>query len=180
MTRTSVLALLLALVGVTVAGCSDDDGGNAAPYVEALSESMQESDDENDFPLEADDADCVAERTIDAFGADFLEENDITPEDVAESDGPQDFDVEVSEEQARNAAEAFEGCDLPLAEIFAEIFAGEAPSDEAVACVDENLDTDAFVEALTQEYLGNADESEEISEEAFTPIQEECGELLGG
>ncbi len=177
MTRSSFLALLLALVGVTVAGCSDDGGGgDAAPYVEALTESLQEGADEDDFPLEDDDAECVAERTIDAFGADFLEENGVSPEDVAESDGPQDFDVDVSEEQARNAAEAFEVCDLPIA----EVFAGEGASDEAIACVDENIDLDVFVEALTQEYLGNAEESDEIFLESFTAIQEECGELLGG
>ena len=168
--RTLALATLLAVGGV--AACGDDDGGtDAQPYIDALAEEL-----EADGEMSAEDAECMAEASIEALGADFLAENDVTPDDVAGSDGPQDLDVEVSEEQARGAAEAFADCDISIAE---GILGPDAP-DDAVACIDENFDTDTFVDALTAEYLGDSEESDEIFEGAFGELQAACGEFLGG
>ena len=168
--RGRSLALSFLLVAGGAAACSDDSGTDAQPYVDALTEEL-EGDDMTD-----DQAECMAEQTIDAIGADFLADNDIEPEDLAGSDGPQDLDIEISEEQASGAAEAFVDCDIS----FAEGLLGADASEEATACVEDNLDEDVIVEALTAEYLGDSEESEEIFGEAFTALQTECAEFLGG
>ena len=169
--RGRTLALSILLVAGGAAACSDDDGTDAQPYVDALTEELQADGEMTD-----EQAECMAERSIDALGADFLAENDITPEDMAGSEGPQDLGVEVSEEQARGAAEAFVDCDISVA----EGVLGPDASDEAVACVEDNFDEDVFVDALTAEYLGESEEAEEIFAEAFGPVQAECGEFLAG
>jgi hypothetical protein len=168
--RGRSLALSFLLIAGGAAACSDDGGTDAQPYVDALTEELEGDD------MTADQAECMAEQTIDAIGADFLADNDIEPEDLAGSDGPQDLDIEISEEQASGAAEAFVDCDIS----FADGLLGLDASDEAVACVEDNLDEDVIVDALTAEYLGDSEESEEIFGEAFATLQTECAEFLGG
>jgi hypothetical protein len=168
--RGRSLALSFLLLAGGAAACSDDGGTDAQPYVDALAEELEGDD------MTADEAECMAEQTIDAIGADFLADNDIEPEDLAGSDGPQDLDIEISEEQAEGAASAFVDCDIS----FAEGILGEDASDEAVACVESNLDEDAIVDALTAEYLGDSEESEELFGEAFAGVQTECAEFVGG
>ena len=170
--RGRSLALSLLLVAGGAAACSDDGGSDAdaQPYVDALAEELEGDD------MTADEAECMAEQTIDAIGADFLADNDVEPEDLAGSEGPQDLDIEISEEQASGAAEAFVDCDIS----FAEGILGADASDEAVACVEDNLDEDLVVDALTAEYLGDSEESEELFGEAFGALQTECEEFLGG
>lgn len=172
MRRGTALLALLALA-VTGVGCSDDDDGAAQEYIDAVSASLLEDEE---FPVDEEQADCVAETTVEAFGVDFLEENDVTPEAFAEAEGPQDLDIEVREDQARRAAQAFVECDLPLG----EFFAGPDATDEAVDCVEENLDEEALVDGLTAEYLGDAAESEELIASSVADVGEACAELLAG
>ena len=172
--RGRSLALSILLVAGGVAACGDDDGGaDAQPFIDALSEELQADED---APLTEDEADCVAEGSVEAMGVDFLVENDITPEQLAEAEGPQDLDVEVSEEQARNTAEALFSCDIDIA---ASMLPADA-SDEAVACVEDNLDIDVFVDALTAEYLGNPEESQELFAPVFEALDAECGDFVSG
>lgn len=166
------LALSILLVAGGAAACSDDGGTDAQPYVDALVEELQD-----DGTLTDEEAECVAEGTIDALGADFLADNDITPEDIVDSEGPQDLGVDISEDQARGAAEAMiTDCDVS----FGASIAGEGASDEAVECINDNLDEDDLVDALTAEYMGDSEASDEQFEEMFGVVQTECGELLGG
>lgn len=168
--RFAVVFLLLAATG---AACSDDDGGaDSQAYVDALAAELQDEES----GLDEEQANCVAEASIDALGADNLEEAGITPEDVADADGPQDLDLDVSEEQARGAAQAFVDCDIP----FGEAFVGEDGPEEGIACIDDNLDEDTLVDAYASQYLGDQDESDRLFGELFTTLQEECGEFLGG
>jgi hypothetical protein len=171
--RGPTIALVFLLLGGAAAGCSGDDGTDAQPYVDALSEELQS---DQDFPIEEDQADCIAEASIDALGAGFLEDNDISPEDVADVDGPDELDVELSEDQARGTAAAFVDCDVS----FGEAFAGAGASDEAIECVDDNLDDDVLVDAFTAQYLGDEDEANQIFEEMFTTVSEECEDLFTG
>jgi non-ribosomal peptide synthetase component F len=166
-------ALLCLVLAAAVAACSDDGGGaDAQAYVDALAAEL--ADEESGLDEEA--ADCVAEASIDAIGADNLEDAGITPEDVAAADGPQDLDVDLSEEQARAAARSFIDCDIP----FGEAFVGEDGPEEGIACIDENLDEDTVVDAYAAQYLGDQEESDRLFGELFTGLQEECGEFLGG
>lgn len=171
--RGPALALSILLLGAA-AGCSDDDGGDAQPYIDALQEAFLEDEEEAFRPTE-EQAGCFAERTIEAIGVDTIEEAEVTPEELAESDGPAEAGIELSEEQAREAAQAFTGCGLSLA----GAFAGEDADDQLVDCVDENLDEDLVVDAFTASYLGNESESDDLFEQLFTDADEACN-LLGG
>jgi len=172
MSGRHVITALFILTSITVAGCSDDGGADAQPYVDALVEAFE---DDGDFATD-DEAECVAEASVEAIGADFLEDNDISPEDLAESDGPQDLDIDISEDQARGAASALVDCDIS----WGALFAGDDASDEAIACIDENLDEDTLVDAGTAEYLGDEDEANALYGEAFAAIEEACADLFGG
>jgi hypothetical protein len=172
--RATTITLCLLLAAGAAGGCSDDEdgGGEAQPYVDALTEQLQSGDD----GLEASDAECIAETSVDALGVDFLEENGVTPEDLAAVDGPEELDIEISEEQARAAAAAFGDCDIS----FGEAFAGEDGPQEAIDCVDETLDDDALVDAYAAQYLGDQEQADQLFAELLTTVQEECGDLLGG
>jgi hypothetical protein len=173
--RSLALALLVA-AGPAVGACSDDGGdGNAQPYIDALTESFLDSE-EGEFAPTEEQAECMAEKTVDAIGADTLEDEGITPEDVVDSDGPEDLGLELSEDQATEAARAFFDCDLS----FAEAFAGADAADEAVECIDENLDEDRMVEAIAAQYQGDEEEADEIFGELFTDLSTECEEAFAG
>ena len=175
--RGRPLALALLLVAAPAVGACSDGGGDAdaQPYIDALTESFQE-EDESGFTPTDEQAECMAEKTIDAIGADTLEEAGITPEDVVDSDGPEDLGLELSEDQATEAARAFFDCDLS----FAEAFAGADADDEAVECIEENLDEDRMVEAIAEQYQGNEDEADEIFGELFTDLGAECEDAFAG
>jgi hypothetical protein len=118
----------------------------------------------------------MAEKTIDAIGADTLEEEGITPEDVVDSDGPEDLGLELSDDQATEAARAFFDCDMSLA----EAFAGADAPEEAIECIDDNLDEDRMVEAIALQYQGDEDEADEIFNELFTDLGTECEDAFAG
>lgn len=170
--RNLTLAILL-LLGAAAVGCSDDGGSDAdaQPYVDALVSSLQDSDG----PGPTDEqAECIAERAIDAIGVDTLEDAGVTPEEVAESDGPEDF-VELSEDQARDVAESFVSCEFD----FAAAFAGEDASQEAIDCIDENLDEDDLVDAFALQFQGREDEADAALGTVFGAVQAECASLFG-
>lgn len=164
--RTLALAILLAAGGV--AACSDDgDSADAEPYIEALMASL---DDEDEGGPTEEQARCIAEKTIDTIGVDTLEEEGVTPEDVEDSDGPEDLGIDISEDQARDIAESFVDCDVD----FASLFAGPDGADELVDCIDENLDTDLIIDAFTQQFLGDEEAANETFQEAFAAVDSEC------
>jgi hypothetical protein len=173
--RGRSLALSILLVAGGAAACSDDGGGSdedAQPYVDALVASLDDEDEGG--PTEA-QARCIGERTIEVIGVDTLEEEGITPEDVADSDGPEDLGIDLSEEQARSIGESFVDCDVD----FAALFAGPDASDELVACIDENMDADLIVDAFTEQFQGDEDAADATFEEAFAGVDEACNSLAG-
>jgi hypothetical protein len=172
--RTLALSLLV-LAGPAVGACSDDGGGDAQPYVDALTESFLESED-GEFAPTDEQAECMAEKTIDAIGVDTLEDAGISPEEVVDSDGPDDLGLELSEDQATDAARAFVDCDLS----YAEAFAGADAPEEAIECIDENLDEDAMVEAIALQYQGEEDAADELFGELFEELGTECEDAFGG
>jgi hypothetical protein len=167
--------LAVLLLTFAAAGCGDDGGGaDAQPYIDALIEEFQSSDEGGGAALSDDEAECAAEQTVEAIGADELEDAGIEPDDLADADDPSDLDMEISEEQARGAAEAFVDC----IDSVAELLAGEDAPEEAVDCIDENFDEDEFVDALTLQYSGEDDG--EAADAVFENLFEACGELFGG
>jgi hypothetical protein len=168
----------VALVAFAFSACSDDsggDGGNAQPYVDALSAEFQDPEEEGDSALSDAEAECAAEGTVNALGADELEDAGITPEQLAAANDPTELDMDISEDQARGAAEALVGC----IDSIGVLLAGEDASDEAVACIDENFDEDAFIDALTIEYTGEDDEGAAV-DAVFGELGEACADAFGG
>lgn len=157
-TPTRLALGLLAVTGLLVTGCSDDDGGDGAsaevsaeaqPYVDAMKTSMANSQDEDDpFNLSEGQIDCMAPRMINAMGVDRLEEAGVTPEDIAaDEDNGMDFsDLNLTEEDGNKMYDAFGACDINLREVMMESFSGEGMPDEAAECIegvltDDNLRT---------------------------------------
>lgn len=174
--RTLTLSLSILLAAGGVAACGDDGGGGASadaqPYVDALVESLLE-DQDDEFGYDEDEAECIAEKAIDTIGVDTLEEEGITPEDVAASDGPDEL-VDLSSSQARRIAEAFPDCGVD----FAALFAADAP-EEARGCVEDNLDEDALIDAFALSLQGDDEAADAALSDIFGALQAECPELFG-
>jgi hypothetical protein len=172
MRRTSTALVMLAFA---FTACGDDGGGeDAQPYIDALTDEFQSPEDAGDAGLSDEEAECAAEGTVEALGADELADAGIDPDDLADAEDPTELDMEISEEQARGAAEALVGC----IESVAELLAGEDAPDEAVACIEENFDEDAFVDALTLEYTG--DDDGEAAAAVFEDLDAACADSFGG
>ena len=169
--RTITLVIVLAAGGV--AACSDDGGSDEAaqPYIDAMVATI---DDEDLGGPTAEQAECIAERTVDLIGVDTLEEEGITPEDVEDSDGPGDLGIELSEDEAGDIAESFVDCGFSLA----GVFAGSDASDELRACLDENLDQDVALEVLALQILGEDAEAEDLLVRLYGDLADACPELL--
>jgi hypothetical protein len=156
-TPTRLALGLLAVTGLLVTGCSDDDGGDGAsaevsaeaqPYVDAMKVSMANSQDESDpFNLSEGQIDCMAPRMINAVGVDRLEEAGVTPEDIENDTDSMDFsDLDLSEDDGNAIYDAFGACDINLRDVMMESFASEDVPAEAQECIegvltDDNLRT---------------------------------------
>lgn len=139
------LAALVA--GTLLLGACGDDSGDAGSgddeYVAAMAESMQQ---DADLPFEDDDIDCLSEQFVDALGgAERLESEGITPEDLSGDEGLDDLGLELGQEEADGIAASFGNCDVSLAELVLSE-AGEDVPPEVRDCVEENLDEDVLAE----------------------------------
>jgi hypothetical protein len=172
MRRTATALVILAFA---VTACGDDGGGeDAQPYIDALTDEFQNPEDADDAGLSDDEAACAAEGTVEALGADELASAGIDPDELADANDPTELDMELSEEQARGAAEALVGC----IDSVAELLAGEEAPDEAVECIEENFDEEGFVDALTLEYTGEDDG--EAAAAIFEDLDAACADSFGG
>lgn len=175
--RTSpVLATLggAALLSI-VAACGGDDG-DAGPYVDAL---VAEFEAEDDFPFETEQARCLAEGFVDTVGVDELEENDITPEELAGSDDPSALGLELGEDEANGFADTIKGCDFSVGELFlagARESGVEVP-DGLAECIDDNVDEDAFYDLVAQSIIDEESVDEAASAALFTDVAEACPEF---
>ncbi|MCO8128893.1 hypothetical protein NHL50_16905 [Acidimicrobiia bacterium EGI L10123] len=141
------LLAALAAGALLVTACGDDDTGNAGSgddeYVEAMAASMQQDED---LPFAEADIDCLSREFVEALGgAERLESEGITPEDLSSDEGLDDLGLELGQEEADGIAASFGSCDVSLAElVLAE--AGEDVPAEVRDCVEENLDEDVLAE----------------------------------
>lgn len=174
MRRFGLVAVLVLALGA--AACSDSDGGAGAAssgkgkeYAEALATSLTE----DGSPISESDARCTADGMVDAIGVDQLEEVG-PPEDFAAGDGAVD-DLELSEAEATGVYQAIDDC-MGAKDFVLSSFAADM-SDEAVACVDENLSDELVKDFFVSMFQGQEElqaNSELMSEmmDAFTPCME--------
>ena len=82
-----LLAGTLLTAGAVLLSACGDDGGSGADdeYAEAMAESMARDEE---LPFDQQDIDCLSVEFVDALGgAERLEEDGITPEDLRSEDG---------------------------------------------------------------------------------------------
>jgi hypothetical protein len=121
-------------------------------------------------PSTRDEIGCVFEGWVDIIGLDTLDEAGVTPDELAQSEDFPAVGLEVSETQARDAADVFFDCaDL------VELFALSEYSEQDVSCVRtalENSDTE-LREVMKNDLLGS-DETE-LVDEIDQVFRDQCG-----
>jgi hypothetical protein len=163
------------LVAVSLVACGGGDDADAGPYVDSLTQEFQHPDEEGGIVLDGEYARCAAERTVDVIGADTLEDADVSPEEFAAADGPQDLDIDVSDADAHALAQVFTDCGASSSEM---LLGPDAPA-PLVECVDEHLDEDALVDLIAAMYQGNETEANAGFDELFNDLAEACPDAAG-
>lgn len=136
------------------------------PYVNAMADSMR-TDEE--LPFDGPDIDCLAAEFVDALGgAERLEEEGITPEDLGGDEGLQDLGLELGEEEADGIAASFGSCDVSLAELVLSEAGEDVPADVR-ECVEENLDEDVLADFFAT-VLVDEETGEEPPAELLEPL----------
>lgn len=120
-------------------------GGDDSEASENIAASIQQ-----DSSISEEDADCFAENVVDSVGVDQLKEIGILNDDL-EVEGNLD-EADLSPQDAEKAAEAFTGC-IDIDIVLEEAFAGAG--DEAIACVKEKIDEDAYQDLMTATFAGD-------------------------
>lgn len=151
--------LLLALVSVALllAGCGDGDG--AGEYEQALAESLSENED---VPFDQGQIDCLASEFVAAVGGpEALEDADITPDELRESDGIEELGLDPQSVDADALAASFGNCDISLAElILAE--AGDQVPQDARDCITDALDEDVLSEFFAQAIIAGDESGDDL------------------
>jgi hypothetical protein len=143
--------LLLAVLAVAAAGCSDDgDGAGSADEEAYVDEAMEDFDAEAAAPLTEEDARCVVTSMVDAVGLERLEEIEVSPASFTQGDFPSAF----TEDEAEAAVAAIGGC-VDLRALFLEgLNEDPALSDQTKECLqgefDEELVNQLFTGMLTK------------------------------
>lgn len=157
--------LLAALAaGTLLLGACGDDGNAGSgddEYVDAMAASMRQDED---LPFAEGDIDCLSEEFVDALGgAERLEADGVTPEDLGSDEGLDELSLELGQEEADGIAASFGNCDVSLAELVLSEAGEEVPA-EVRECVEENLDEDVladfFATVLVDEETGDEPPSE--------------------
>lgn len=161
------LLAALAAGALLLAACGDDDAGSGDDeYVEAMAASMQR---DADLPFADEDIDCLSNEFVEALGgAERLEAEGITPEDLGSDDGLDDLGLELGQEEADGIAASFGNCDVSLAELVLSEAGEEVPA-EVRECVEENLDEDALADFFAS-VLVDEDTGDEPPAELLEPL----------
>jgi len=157
----------LAAGATLLASCGDDGSSGATDeYTEAMAASMARDED---LPFDQQDIDCLSVEFVDALGgAERLEEEGITPEDLRSEEGLDELGLELGEEEAEGIARSFGECDVSLAElVLAE--AGEEVPAEVRDCVEENLDEDVLADFFARVLVDDSAD-QEPPEELLEPL----------
>jgi hypothetical protein len=151
----------------TTTAPEERSGGDSDDYVETLATALSGGD----TAATADDetATCLAAATIDVVGADTLDAAGISPEDLADAQtepstwvhGPWSLaalDVEVPEGASMQLGTAFGECDVTGVFVVGFAAAVGELSDDALACLDQNVDREAAADALAGAFVDGVDQ----------------------
>jgi hypothetical protein len=140
------------------------DGGTTdaeQDYIEAVADAMRRVED-SEFPLDDEQADCLAPRWVDAIGYETLLEAGVTPEVLGGTeDGEIDatFEDVVDRPRAEKLVDAFFDCGLDLEGLFFEGLASDgSTTPEQVECLRDRL-PEGFVRNLMITSMDGGDEA---------------------
>lgn len=129
----------------TTEGSGGSEGGDGPvdvsdderPYVEAMAESMLE-DEESEFPLTDDQAECFASRTVKVLRVDRLRAAGITPESLGDDEEVLEFpDLELTMDEGNEIYDAFGACGVDLREaMLADMASDDEMGPGAAACIE--------------------------------------------
>jgi hypothetical protein len=145
---------------VLLAACGDDaamrdsDTERGEEYVDAAVSAIIDESGDDGTAGQRDGLRCMMARSVDAIGLDALDNAAVTPEEFAAAENLPAVGLEVSEDQARDAAGAFFEC-FDMVEIFV---LDEATEDER-ECARNALDAhkSELREAAKEELLGRGE-----------------------
>jgi hypothetical protein len=162
--------LTVLFAGTLLLGACGDDSGNAGSgddeYSEAMAASMRE---DSDLPFADEDVDCLADEFVGALGgAERLEADGITPEELRGEEGLDGLDLDLGQDEADGIAASFGNCDVSLAELVLAEAGGDVPP-EVRQCVEENLDEDVLAEFFAT-VLVDEESGDEPPEELLEPL----------
>src|SRR5664279_2196701 len=164
--RALSVALVAALALVT-GGCGNGDGGGEAavsdesrPYVDALKQSMKDSNGEDDdIQFNDDQMDCIAPRFVNIIGVERLDENGVTPADLASDDSMDFSDLTLGEKEGNALYDTLGDCDVNLKEIMVASFAEDDEVTPAMAKCMEGVFTDDNLRLLMVSTLVQGDDA---------------------
>ena len=142
-----------------------EDGGGATgaeqAYIESVADAMRAVED-SEFPIDDEQADCLAPRWVDAIGYETLLEAGVTPEVLGGSeDGDLDasFEEVVDRGKAEKLVDAFFDCGLDLEGAFYDGLTSDGSTTPAqVACLRDRL-PDGFIRELMITSMDGGDEA---------------------
>jgi hypothetical protein len=183
------LLTLLAVLGLLLGACGDDDdtsGGDDAAedaasetesdgpysiedYAAVLATELQTG---GAFPGTEEQISCVSEGFVDAIGgADALNEAGLTPEGLAEAEGPDDLGLDLDEEAvADELVTSFDDCDYDLIRMLTESLGQGAP-EGFEDCVRAEITNDDVAAVFARLIIDPADQQ---AADAILPQIEAC------
>jgi hypothetical protein len=149
------LIAFAAAASLFVFGCGDDDDSGPQAYVDALAADIREGDD--GFPLDEEQADCLASAVVDTVGADTLVEAGISPEEFAAAETFTDLDVDLEDGAVAALADDIGACGLGA--VFVDSFAEEAGglTEDSVTCISDRIEDADFNHAIAEAMISAAD-----------------------
>lgn len=184
------LLALLAVAALALAACGGDDGGDAdastdgaeltaleREYADAVAAQFAENEgDEDELQLTKAEAECMAVAMMSVLGAEVFVDNGVTPEDLAESDGP--GEALGSGVIAQDDAEAVVDRWLACADItgqMAELLNDDLDLDrEGVECMKEQIEETNFVRDMFVLTLTSGDDEPPAFMSRVTTLMETC------
>jgi hypothetical protein len=189
-----VLAVVAVGGGIVLLAGDDDDGGASTlagssggarsdqefspeeqAYIDALAEVNETA---NQGQLSGDESQCIGQAIVAALGLETLQAG-TTPDEIRANPErePADLGVEADQAQVDQLADATTRC-VDITQLVVESMAQVLP-DDALDCVEQNLDPDVAASFLAAEYVGSQEVRDAANAELDAALSP-CGDLLGG
>ena len=129
-------------------------------YVAAMADNLSSgSADEGQLVLERDEAECMAPRWIDAMTVEVLQEQQVTPAELADPGfSISSSDLGIDADAAAAMVDAFGACEVDLVGLFAGAFA-QGLGDDVEACVAREADPALVRDVLVAAFSGGDGEA---------------------